>query len=172
MIILYSFLGAALFLTFCLFVLWAGNTLLKRKPKPQQTKMHLHQFKERMLNPDFKSFEDHFGHAVPPALYDLYRNKEMLLRNNFHVAPTTETPDCLSHHIAFYEPCDKDTINTTWPGLEHYFRFADDGCGNCYLIDPKQDNPAVLFFAHETGELSEICRSLAEFLLWPRKDSS
>ena len=39
---------------------------------------------------------------------------------------------------------------------------------NGYLIDPKEEDPAVLFHDHETGELSRVCDRFTEFMRWPR----
>lgn len=99
----------------------------------------------------------------------LYDNREELLRTNFGVAPL---PDAAPEHrwsIAFYCPADHEsTSEETWPGLERYFAFADDGFGNGYLIDPRHADPAVLFHEHDTGELSRVCDRFTEFMTWPR----
>jgi hypothetical protein len=48
----------------------------------------------------------------------------------------------------------------------------NEGCGNEYLIDPREDNPPVLFHDHETGELSRLCDRFSEFKDWPRLRAS
>jgi hypothetical protein len=73
--------------------------------------------------------------------------------------------------VAYYQPADAETVRESWPGLEKYFAFANDGCGNEYLIKPGDDDPPVLFHDHETGELTRVSDHFSEFMQWPRLEA-
>jgi hypothetical protein len=168
MVILYAIIIAVFFALACVIILYFGN-MFRFKLLKNKVKKISQNYRERLLNPDIEAVEQYFGHALPEAIYHLYRNKEELLKKDYLTASKIQASGYLMYHIAFYEPCDKQTVLMTWPGLEKYFRFADDGCGNCYLIDPVLKNPPVIFYDHETTEKTEICNSLNDFIRWPRK---
>lgn len=145
-----------------------------RLTRPSRKRMEeaSRQFLERLKNPDLAAMEKHFGTSLPQCLKDLYADRAELLRADFLVAPTHDTPADERHYIAYYQPADAQAVKDAWNGLERYFTFADEGCGNGYLIDPKEADPAVHFHDHETGELTRICSRLSEFLRWPKFDTA
>jgi hypothetical protein len=167
MAIVYAIIITTIFVLACVLILYVGN-MLRFKLLTKKAQEHPHNYKERLLNPDFKYAEHYYGHSLSKALYQLYQNQDELLKEDFYAASKIESSEYM-YYIASYEPCDKKAIDVTWPGIEQYFSFAGDGCGNCYLIDPVQENSPVLFYDHETAEKTEICNSLEEFLKWPRK---
>ncbi len=126
------------------------------------------QFTERLRHPDFLAVEEHFGHPLPPCVQALYANDQELLRVDFDVAAESDAASENRWYVAFYQPADGKSARESWPDLEKYFAFANDGCGNEYLIEPQDDDPPVMFHDHETGELSRVSNHFSEFMRWPR----
>lgn len=129
-------------------------------------------FDQRLLNPDITAFEQHYGHALPTALVALYQDDREVSRGDFYVAQSADAPKEDRWYVAFYLPADLSSVKDAWPGTEGYFTFANDGCGNGYLIDPRLDDPAVFCHYHETGEFRLVANRLSEFMKWPRVDTS
>ena len=125
-------------------------------------------FLQRLQSPDFAAVERHFGHPLPECLLALHADKQELMRSDFFVAKTETDAENECWEIAYYQPADEHSVRDASPDMEEYFAFAGDGCGNDYLIDPKQSDPAVLFCDHETGELTRVCNRFTEFMKWPR----
>jgi hypothetical protein len=138
------------------------------RPSRKKIEEYSRQFVQRLRSPDFPAVEKHFGRPLPQCVRTLYSDKEELLRNNFAVAASSGVPDGERWYVSDYQPADGASVRDSWPGLEKYFAFADDGSGNGYLIDPTQDDPPVLFHDHETGEISRVCDRFTEFMRWPR----
>ena len=134
----------------------------------EEAERRIQRTRHRLHHPDFSALEHHFGHAFPASIKALYANKDELDRTEFEIAPRTDSDEDERKYVAEYEPADMETYNGQWPGNEQYFRFADDGCGNMYMVDPRLDDPPVLFFDHETGDTSQVCASFTEFMKWPR----
>ncbi len=143
-----------------------------RRPSKKTIEEDSRRFTERLQHPDFAAVEKHFGHSLPACLQALYADRQELLRGPFEVAAVPDAKPDHRWHVAFYQPADGQSVREMWPGSENYFAFADDGCGNGYLVDPKDDDPPVLFHDHETGELSRVCDRFTEFMRWPRLDST
>jgi hypothetical protein len=125
-------------------------------------------FKERLRQPNLDAVAKHFGCQLPRALVGLYQNQTELVRGDFQVAPSVDASKDERWYIGFYEPADAESLEDSWPGSEKYFLFANDGCGNDYLIDPALEDPPVKFHDHETGEISHVCDTLSQFMTWPR----
>jgi hypothetical protein len=138
------------------------------RPSKKKMEEYSRQFLERLHHPDFAAVEKYFGRPLPACLQALYADRQEVLRGDFEVAAAPDAPPEDPWHVAFYQPADEQSARDAWPGLEKYFAFADDGCGNGYLIDPTDDDPPVLFHDHETGELSRVCERFTEFMRWPR----
>src|SRR5262245_43167041 len=139
-----------------------------RKPSKKKIEEYSRKFTERLQRPDFSAVQQHFGVPLPPPVQALYTNHQELFRENFEVAAMANAAPEDRWFVAFYQPADEQSARDAWPGLEKYFAFADDGCGNGYLIDPKSDDPAVLFHDHETSEISRVSERFTEFMKWPR----
>lgn len=129
-------------------------------------------FDQRLLNPDIAALEQHYGHALPTALVALYQNDQEVIRGGFYVARSVDTSEENRWYVAFYMPADLRSVKDAWPGTERYFAFADDGCGNGYLVDPRLDDPAVFLHDHETGEFHPVANRFSEFMIWPRVETS
>ncbi len=127
---------------------------------------------QRLLNPDFAALEQHYDHALPAALVAIYKDDQEVIRGDFYVAPSADPSEEHRWYVAFYMPADLSSVKDAWPGTERFFAFADDGCGNGYLIDPTLDDPEVLFHDHETGELTPVASRLSEFMKWPRVETT
>ncbi len=140
------------------------------RPSKKKIEEYSRQFTERLQHPDFPAVEKHFGRPLPTCVQALYADRQELLRGDFEVAAVRDAAPEHRWYVAFYQPADGQSAKDTWPGLEKYFAFADDGCGNGYLVDPKEEDPAVLFHDHETGELSGVCDRFTEFMRWPRME--
>ena len=125
-------------------------------------------FAQRLHNPNLAAIEKYFGHPLPPAIHALYANQDELMREDFEVAASERAGGDERWYVANYQPADEQSVRDTWPGWSEYFAFADDGCGNGYLVDPKQTDPPVFFHDHETGEMLRVCDRLSEFMKWPR----
>lgn len=160
-------LGLGLILGVAICVLKCVDRLTGRRRKGEGGRS----FDERLHDPDFEGLEHHYGCQLPDALKRLYADRNELERGNFTVvAPESDPDDEQAPFIAFYVPADSEAARSGFPGTEPYFRFADDGCGNAYMTDPRLDDGPVLFHDHETGEISEVCDSFSRFMSWPRRD--
>ena len=138
------------------------------RPSRKQMAEASREFLGRLAKPDLKSLEQHFGCSLPQSLIALYGNQTELMRHDFAVAPNAQIPEDERYYISDYQPADAKSATDVWPGWELYFAFADDGCGNGYLIDPREKDPRVYLHDHETGKLNKLCDSLSEFMQWPR----
>lgn len=161
-------LGVFAFLGLCCLGLWIADRIRYPKLMPEQRAEHARRFRERLHNPNFELLEAHYACEFPAALKALYANAEELNRGDFEVAESPDASEDKRWYIAFYEPADAEALAHQWLGTEQYFEFANDGCGNGYMIDPSLPDPEVLFHDHETGEFTPVCDSLANFLSWPR----
>ncbi len=142
------------------------------RPSKRKLEEYSRQFTERLRHPDLSAVEKHFGRPLPLCIRALYANSDELLRSDFEVANAVDAAPEAHWYIAFYQPADEQSVRDSWPGLEKYFAFADDGCGNGYLIDPKEEDPPVLFHDHETGEIARVCDHFTEFMNWSRLETS
>lgn len=138
------------------------------RPSKQKMEEYSRQFIHRLQNPDFPALEKHWGHPLPHCVQALYSDKEELMRSNFVIAASAESPEDERWYVSDYQPADEPSVRDSWPGLEKYFVFADDGLGNGYLIDPAEEDPPVFFHDHETGEIVRVSDHFTEFMRWPR----
>ncbi|MFM8471442.1 MAG: SMI1/KNR4 family protein [Limisphaerales bacterium] len=166
--VVYLFTIAALGVGF----LWLMDKLFRRTPTKAEIEEQSRHFQERLLAPEFAAVEAHFNATLPEQLKQLYSNKEEILRGDFEVEVAHTTDENGPWFIAFYEPADMDSVREAWPGCEPYFAFANDGCGNDYLIKPGTADPEVVFHDHETGEMVQVAPSLSAFLASPKRIST
>jgi hypothetical protein len=158
-----------------LFVLLPVGILLFRNWATRMTRCELDkaakQFTERLLHPNLAVLEAHFKHPMPAGIRALYANRQELERGDFIVARGPDAPEDARWYVAYYQPADEQGLQDAWPEVKELFAFADDGCGNEYVIDPKLEDPPVQFYDHETGEFSPVCDTLSDFMRWPRFDA-
>lgn len=161
-------LSVIAFIGLCCLGLWIADRFRYPKLTPEERAEHARRYRERLHTPDFEVLEAHFGYTFPSALKALYADTEELNRFDFEVAESPDSPEDERWYIAFYEPADAEALRYRWGGTEQYFAFADDGCGNGYMVDPSLDDPEVLFHDHETDEFTPVCDSLTKFLSWAK----
>ena len=142
---------------------------LGRKQSPEKRAESIQIFNQRLLNPDFESLRQHFDHPIPQSLISLYENHDLIVQGGFSVIPRSGADDDEMWYIASFEPMDAESQEYTFFDSLKYLAFAGDGCGNAYVVDPRDDDPAVLFHDHEDDDFSQVCDRLSLFLTWPRE---
>lgn len=150
-----------------LLLVWVANKFIFKRRSFEEQEAESKRFLNRLMNPNFAALEKEFGGAFPEALKRLYSDKEELKRDNFEITPPGKKAD-EAHFIAFYEPADLESVLDGWEDCKGYFSFANDGCGNGYIVDPRQPDPEVYFFDHEGGERTKVADNLSTFLSWPK----
>ena len=143
---------------------------LGRKQSPEEQAESIRIFNERLLNPDFESLRQHFDHQLPQSLISLYENHDLIVQGEFCFAQISDVDEDEMWYVASFEPMDAKSLEHTFFDSRKYLAFAGDGCGNAYVVDPRDDDPAVLFHDHEDGDFSEVCNRLSLFLTWPREN--
>ena len=106
-----------------------------------------------------------FNCNIPKALIDLFES-DLSKQNNITLAPSLDAPQENHHYIAFFEPVEQEHTDEGWEDCEKFFTIANDGGGNLFIIDPRMDDPPVLFYDHEGGVFTYVCDSITEFLQW------
>jgi hypothetical protein len=115
------------------------------------------EFERRRLHPDYAAFKSHFGCEPPLAIRQLYENRETILDGDFNIRlPLSRRP----WPVAWFEAME----DGSWPDIEGFYAFANDGCGNLYLVTPQDADPEVIFLDHETGQRESLGISLSQFL--------
>ena len=161
----------AIFVVLPLLILWLNDKIFRRGSSKKELGKYSKRYAERLLNPDFAALEAHFGCPMPVELKELYANKEEIQRGDFEVVTKGQDGSEDTWTVAFYEPADMESLRDAWPDCKELYSFANDGCGNDYLIDPCKPGSKVLFYDHETGEFSEVGLNLAGFIAAPRRSS-
>jgi len=148
-----------------------NDRISRRRPSKKEMAAFAKRFEERLLKPDFYSLEKHFGHALPKQLKALYENRIEILKRDFEVVGNVMGDEKNVWYISYYQPADLENVRDASPIAKEAFEFANDGCGNCYTIDPRLDNPPVMFFDHEDGKWSKVANNFSEFMAMTRRQS-
>jgi len=159
----------AIFLGLPLLFVWLNDKIFHRTLSKKEQDEYAKRFCERLLNPDFAALEAHFGCPMPKELKELYAKKEEIQRGDFEVLTRNSDGVAVTWTVAFYEPADLESLRDAWPDCKEFFAFANDGCGNDYLIDPQKLELEVLFYDHDGGEFTNLGLSLAEFVAVSQK---
>jgi hypothetical protein len=154
-----------------LLIVWLNDKLFHRRPSKKELDEYSKRYNQRLLNPDFAALEFHFGCPILIKLKDLYANKEEIQRRDFEVLTKKSDGSEATWSVALYEPADLESLRDAWPDCKELFAFANDGCGNDYLIDPRKPLAEVLFYDHEGGEFVNVGLTLAEFITAPRRSA-
>ena len=134
-------------------LLWL--TRLRRARKTREVEQQA-RFEHRQLHPDYAAFTSHYGCEPPPPLRRLYEDRENVLDAGFkvHLPLSRDT-----WSVAWFEPME----DGEWPDIEGFYSFANDGCGNLYLVSPRDADPEVFFLDHETGKREALGVRLSQF---------
>ena len=127
-------------------------------------------FRARQRSPDFDLFRRHFGCEAPQALRTLFADRSLFTDTNegFEVVLPGAGGET-RWFIAWVEPMDAEHLNgVVWPGTKGYYAFANDGMGDRYLIDPRQSDPEVVYYEHETAKTRPVGATLSRFIAAPR----
>ena len=87
-------------------LLFLNDWIFHRAPSKEAKAAAGKRFEERLLKPDIRSLEEHFGHALPDCLKAFYTDRELLLRENIEIAGTLSNGDKTIWNIAFFQPAD------------------------------------------------------------------
>lgn len=155
-----------IFIALPMLILWLRDKLFYPKLSPEEIELHKRKFEERLRSPNLDALQAHFSHALPAALRELYGNLDLLMQSDIEVLPPDGSEPV---YICFFNPADAANLHSPWPGCEKYFAFADDGAGNELLVDPRLNDPPVLWHDHETGEIKAVAPSMSEFMRWKRQ---
>jgi hypothetical protein len=124
-------------------------------------------WRERFGDKDWEGLVKKYDCKVPDSLAALYAS-DLVDLNDVTLAPSLDAPEEKQWYVAFFMPVYAQSLEHTWDGCEKFFAFADDGCGNGYLIDPRIADPPVFFHDHECGTFNYVCDTLSEFITWPQ----
>ena len=83
----------------------------------------------------------------------------------FEIAAPSETGKEKRWFVAWIDPIDDEHLKEPcWPGTEGFYAFAKNGAGDQCLIDPKREDPEVIYCEHETGKKKPVGAALSQFL--------
>jgi hypothetical protein len=119
----------------------------------------------RLGAPQFDAVASMFNCRLPDQILRLYENPAEVMREDFEIIrPGTKK----TIYIAFYCPCDPETVTDSYPDCLGLLMIASDGGDLSYAVDPKLANPPVVEYDAETGGFTTVASTLAEFVEWPR----
>jgi hypothetical protein len=121
-------------------------------------------FLKRLESPDLAGLERHLGHPLPASLRALYADRDLVMSDDIVISVPNPLQGSKDSYIAWFEPADAETLAIIWPGCEGLFPFADNGAGDRFLVDPKDSDPEVLYYLHETGEKRSLGVPLSAFI--------
>jgi SMI1/KNR4 family protein SUKH-1 len=125
------------------------------------------QFRKRQCSPDFEAFQKHFGCEPPQALKKLFSEPELFTddKDMFEIAVPSEAGQEKRWFLAWIDALDEEHLKSSrWPGTENLYAFANNGAGDEYLIDPKQKDPEVIYYEHETRKMKSVGVTLSQFV--------
>jgi hypothetical protein len=146
------------------------DLIFNRPPSKEKIAAFARRFEERLLKPDFDGLENYFGHALPKYLRTLYQNRDEILKRDFEVLGNDTGEEKNVWFISYYQPADLENVRDAWPNAKEVFEFANDGSGNGYTVDPRLDDPPVMFFDNESGGRERrVANSFSEFMAMMRR---
>jgi hypothetical protein len=118
----------------------------------------------RLGAPQFDAIASIFNCRLPDHILRLYENTAEAMREDFEIIrPDTKTPI----YIAYYCPCDPETVTDRYPDCLGLLTIASDGGDLSYAVDPKLANPPVVEYDAETRIFTTVASTPAEFVDWP-----
>ena len=155
---------AAVTLTVSLIVFGSlGLFLLERRGKARRRESS-RRYERSLDAPEFGALEAHFQHPLPACFRELYSNQNLIRQTDILVEvpnPAENEQEC---YIAFFEPATVAHASSSGSNAEGLFSFANNGAGDQFLIDPRQTDPEVIYYLHETGKRTDIGVTLSKFL--------
>jgi hypothetical protein len=133
---------------------------------PQQNRLTAAQFRQRQMRPDFEAFQRHFGVAAPEPLKSLFSDPAVFMtdRDDFDVVLPAGSGATRRWPVAWINPIDHQQLaEPSWPGTEGLYAFAGCGTGDRYLIDPKDSDPEIFYYQHESAKKLAVGVRLSEF---------
>lgn len=123
-------------------------------------------FRARQVEPDFEAFRRHFGCEAPAPLRELFSDPAVFTEDRDMFDVLLKTDGSVERwFIAWIEPIDEEHLSEpVWPGTEGFYAFANNGAGDQYLIDPRDSDPEILYYEHETGRRRPVGATLSTFL--------
>src|SRR5690606_38729255 len=103
-------------------------------------------------HPDFEAVENYFGHPLPATLKELYADKQLIRSEDILIGVPDPHDGGNECYVAFFEPAKLENAEATGAVCDGMFAFASNGAGDLYMIDPKEADPAVIYYLHESGE--------------------
>jgi SMI1-KNR4 cell-wall len=147
----------------------AGLLWLALRRARKRARAEILAFQKRLAAPDLDGLERHLGHRLPASLRALYEDHELIMACDVLVAVPNPLDESDESYIAWFQPGDVETLKTAWPGCEDLFPIADNGFGDQFLVDPRDPDPEVIVYAHESGERQSLGVTLSAFLAAPRR---
>src|SRR5438552_8882217 len=147
---------SAVALTVSLIVLGSALVFILEHRAKVHRREDSRRYEQSLDNPAFDVLEQHFKHPLPASLKKLYSNKDLIHKTDILVAvpnPIEKEKEC---HIAFFEPATAPHAASPSPSCEGLFAFANNGAGDQFLVDPRQADPEVIYYLHDTGEKNAI----------------
>ena len=132
----------------------------------EKNKATAERFRKRQRNPNFDAFRKHFACDLPQALGSLFAEQEIFSNDKdmFDVVIPSGKSE-RRWFVAWIEPVDEEHFKSCrWPGTEGFYAFANNGAGDQYLIDPKQEDPEVFYYEHETAKKKSVGVTLSQFV--------
>jgi len=118
-------------------------------------------YENALRHPDYPAFAARYGCAPPAPLRQLYESASSDLAGGFELRFPSFPK---AFFIAYFMEIGNENMSIVWPGTEGFFPFADDGCGNRYIVNPGEADPLVYFYDHELHERESLNVTLSQFL--------
>ena len=121
-------------------------------------------FRKRMESPDLAGLERQIGRPLSPSLRALYADRELVISKDIVLAVPNPLEGSKDSYIAWFEPADAEALRSPRQGGDGLFPFANNGAGDQFLVDPKQADPEVVYYLHETAEKMSLGIPLSAFI--------
>ena len=135
---------------------------LRQKKFKKSRRATSEDFRKRQCNPDFEAYRRYFGCEPPAALKQLFNDPELFSndRDMFEIEVSGK-----KWFVAWIDAIDEEHLKSCqWPGTQGFYAFANNGAGDQYLIDPKQEDPEVFYYEPETGKKKSVGVALSQFV--------
>ena len=136
---------------------WIDEAFRWRRETPERLAAVTLAQERRLLTPDWAYYERHLQRAVPEAIRELYRDRDLVLSGGFQYDEF--------HCITSFEPIDSDSLLETrdFMGFDVLPLASSDG--DIVYLRPGRDEPDVIYITyHDAGGTSELAPD-AEFFL-------